>query len=125
MVIRDYGEISQAEARIYYMENHYMATAIESLPNAIMAQGITVSVDGESEEFMRLLRSYGVFEAFNRADVQARTFGGSGLILNVDDGREDHEPVDLENIKSVSIINSFERHRFNSTGCTGRSSTIS
>jgi phage-related protein (TIGR01555 family) len=117
MVFRERGEISQAEARTYYVENHYMATAIESLPNAIMAQGITVSVDGESEEFMRILRSYGVFEAFNRADIQARTFGGSGLILNIDDGREDHEPVNLDSIKSISILSSFERHRFNSGVC--------
>lgn len=57
----------------------------------------------------RALRDLDTENAFNEAIKAARQYGGSSIIVFVDDGRRAEEPVDWENIRAITGLQPVDR----------------
>ena len=52
-----------------------------------------------------------ILQYFNEAAKTSRLYGGSALVLYIDDGRPSDMPVDLNNIRSVEGMDCLDRHQ--------------
>lgn len=55
------------------------------------------------EKFEALEKKLHMRDKYKEAMVWGRVYGGAGLIINVEDGKQPHEPLDLKNIKKGSL----------------------
>lgn len=52
-----------------------------------------------------------ILPAFNEAAKTSRLYGGSALLLYIDDGRQSDQPVDKNNIRAVEGMDCLDRHQ--------------
>ena len=52
-----------------------------------------------------------ILHHFNEAAKTSRLYGGSAIILYIDDGRKADQPVDINNIRSVEGMECLDRHQ--------------
>lgn len=81
-------------------------------------EGFTLGTDADSEALLAGALEWapedegrGVLHYIARARSWSRAYGGAAIVLLVDDGRKDHEPLDLANIRSVygaRVLNRWE-----------------
>lgn len=76
--------------------------------NDMTREWVTVNNDDENE-ILNKLKDLKSEKLFNLAIRWKRHFGGSIIIMGINDGRELHEPVDTNNIKSVDYLRVYDR----------------
>ena len=57
------------------------------------------------------IEDLGILPAFNEAAKTSRLYGGSALLLYIDDGRPSDMPVDKNNIRAVEGMECLDRHQ--------------
>lgn len=79
-------------------------------PDSALAKGVKINTP-DSELSDKLLMQFDADDIVNKvrkAGALARNYGGAAIVLNIDDGREPHEPVNLSNIKSINSSEVFD-----------------
>ena len=97
--------------------NDLAAKAIEKRPREMFRRGYNLEPDGGDEidkSDIEDVRKYAIEKLqvdirMRQGMVYGRQYGGSILILGINDGREPWEPVDEKNIKSVDFVNQVDR----------------
>ena len=73
---------------------------------------VQMGLDSNAEEVPGIavaMRELEVESVFNEAIKSARQYGGSAIIMYLDDGREASEPVDWDNLKSINGLEPIDR----------------
>jgi phage-related protein (TIGR01555 family) len=90
-----------------------MAAKVVDLPAEEMTREwieIKVSDDPEqAEEIDEALKNLHAQERFQEAEKWARLYGGSVIILGVDDGQEFNQPLNLKQVRSLKFLNVLDR----------------
>lgn len=81
---------------------------VKSVAEDMTREWITIKNDSE-EKLLNKINDIGGEEAFELALTWDRLFGGSIIVVGVDDGRLLEEPVIPENIKSVDYFQVYDR----------------
>ncbi len=69
-----------------------------------------ISIENDSENvLLNKLDMLGARKKFNLALKWKRLFGGSIIVMGIDDGRELNEPVNVNGIKSINYLRVFDR----------------
>lgn len=87
---------------------------VDHVADEITRVGWTVQMglDSKAEEVPGIaaaLRELNAEEELNEAIKAARQYGGSAIIMYLDDGREASEPVDWENLRAVTGLEAVDR----------------
>ena len=84
---------------------------VDIIPNEGTREWIEFHVDEvEEKKLTNVLTKLDVRKRINQAWRWARLYGGSGIYLSINDGGKPHEPVKLNNIKSVDSLAVFHRY---------------
>lgn len=94
-----------------------VARIVETLPRDAFAKGFDVSspadipyrTDVQGDALNDWVKRKRVIQHFKYAAGLARLYGGAGIVLHVDDGRPADQPVDMDNIKSVTLTKARDR----------------
>ena len=95
-----------------YAGDAMAAKIVDVLPEDMCREWIEYhqSDDAETAKAVELqLRKIKAQEAFEWALKLSRIYGGSCVVLGIDDGRDFIEPLDLKNIRSLSFLNVLDR----------------
>ncbi len=98
-----------------YMQNGIIQTLVDQPVHDGFAKGIEFQDDDlnpdDVKELQAFMNEQGVFKSFKQALIYARLFGGSGLIINIDD-QDPETPLDLETITEESEIEFYAADRW-------------
>jgi phage-related protein (TIGR01555 family) len=106
--------LSQQELNQLYRGDDIVARICNLPANEMVKKWFQVKAteDGDREKIdaiMQVLKDLGAKAAIREALVWARLHGGSVILVGADDGREQHEPLDLENVRSVDYLTVLDR----------------
>lgn len=101
---------SADELEVAYRNNDMIARIVDEVPAEMFRKGWDFTTDDEkATEIATALSSIKDeldFDAYaEEATAWARLFGGAAIIAGLDDGREAHEPLELDALKSVKWLN--------------------
>lgn len=99
------------DLEVLFRHNHYARRIVNKLPEECTRRGWTITVDGETDdpykaEFDRLQ----VRTRMTQADSWARLYGGSAMVLGVNDGQEADKEVDRNAVQGIRYIQVVDRH---------------
>lgn len=103
---------------VMHEEDTVVARIAETPPRDALAQGFEIKSDGTPipwrsdvgpKAFERWIRKKRVLSYFRYAMTVARLYGGSGIVMHIEDGRAPDQPVDLDNIKSITLTRARDR----------------
>lgn len=97
-----------------YRGDSIAAKIVDTLPNDMVREWIGVTVDGSDQGdvialVLTALDDIGAQTAFLTALIWARLYGGSCIIMGINDGRTPDMPLDENNIQSITFLNTLER----------------
>ena len=102
---------------------HEIAWKIIDFPvDDAMSEGITISNENK-DDIQNCLKDKSLWWSLRQAWIWARVFTGGAVLLFIDDGREQNEPVDINNIKDIKVLTVIEREFIHpeSYGVSGQS----
>ena len=70
----------------------------------------TADTDEGSEPFANECQRLGLREALRQRDQWARLYGGAAIVLDVEDGRDPEEPLDIENVSELRGLRVVDMH---------------
>lgn len=97
--LRAESDFSEREAEIFYRDNHYAAKAVDLPADEATRKGFKVTVTGNEDTgsaFDEDFRRLNLVRKCNQADKWSRVYGGGGVVLGIDDGKDPSEPIDYE-----------------------------
>ena len=103
----DYGEIES----LYYGDD-MCERIVDSLPDEAFRRGFTLE-GPQAEEVLRAFKVLRVNTKLRDNYAWARLWGGSAMVLGLDDGQTQDKPLDVERVKSLKFINVVDRRYVN------------
>lgn len=97
-----------------YRANGFGRRVIDLIPNDMTRNWFKVTND-EDDEIKQKLEELGAQKALNHAMKMARLYGGSIVVMGIDDGRDLNKPIrtdkdgNPQNIKAVNYLTVFDR----------------
>jgi phage-related protein (TIGR01555 family) len=94
-----------------------MRRIVDLVADEATRQGFEILFGGEGVNAQTLsgveqaIEDLEILHNFNHAAKTSRLYGGSAIILYIDDGRRAYEPVDVDNIRSVEGMEVLDRHQ--------------
>lgn len=94
-----------------------MRRIVDLVANECTREGFEILFGGEGVNAQTLsgveqaIEDLEILQYFNEAAKTSRLYGGSTLVLYIDDGRPAEMPVDLDNIRSVEGMECLDRHQ--------------
>lgn len=84
---------------------------VSKLPTEAFKQGIDIEMQNKelASELVMQLDDMAAVLAFQKAAIYARNFGGSLIIMGIDDGRDPNEPVNFDKIKRIYSMDVVDR----------------
>jgi uncharacterized protein len=108
-----YQRKTKTELEQLYAADDMASAIVDTLPEEMQREGFKIKTQDEEADLDDLLKDkFKMLEgpqSFDQALKWARLYGGSGIYMGIQDGREPDEPVDLENIKSIEFLNTMDR----------------
>ena len=109
-----YTRFTEAEAEELYAADDMAAKIVDALPEEMMREGYDVkSTDETDDDFTDMmakeLMRLGSDCKFEEAMKWARMYGGSCIVMGINDGQDASLPVNIENIKSVDYLTLLSR----------------
>lgn len=104
--------LTYQDAQELYRGNDLAARAIERLPDDALRRGWRLSVRGDAqvgELVAARCDELGVSARLKEAWCWARAYGGAGILLGVDDGRDPALPVDKANVRDLKWLTVLDR----------------
>lgn len=97
-------------SRLYELDG-IAARVVDAVPKHAMRHAPTISVGdaATSARVKGILDDLGTWEALRRAWCWARLYGGAGVVLGIDDGREQSLPVDAQSITALRFLITADR----------------
>lgn len=100
--------LSRDELEELYRGDDMAARIVDTLPDEMLREGFEVVIENDkdaSEATMALIDDLSIVESIHAALRWARCFGGSGVLLGVDDAEKDlSQPLNLNSIRSFSWV---------------------
>ena len=94
-----------------------MRRIVDLVANECTREGFEILFGGEGVNAQTLsgveqaIEDLEILQYFNEAAKTSRLYGGSTLVLYIDDGRPAEMPVDIDNIRSVEGMECLDRHQ--------------
>lgn len=98
-IYRDY-RLSRTKLDVLYSTSGLIQRIVNLPVNDATRRGLKI-LDDESEMYKQQLEDLHIPELAKRAGRYARAFEEAYIFLDIDDGREPHEPVDVDKIKTI------------------------
>ena len=91
---------------------------VDAIPDDILRHRTTITLGGDDTEdgqdlitaFEEFLKNTGFHEALSEVIKLQRLYGGAGLVLLLDDGQEQDQPVDVKRLRGVRGYIPLSRH---------------
>ncbi len=104
--------LSQMEVEELYAADDVAATVVDSLPEDAVREWLTVSSDEEglTHKLDVALDRLALASRLEQAWKWARLYGGSALLLNVDDSKDLAQPLDPDAVRELKSLTVLSRH---------------
>lgn len=108
-----YERMFKQDAEHLYGCDDMAEKIVDFLPEEMQREGFKITHNLEDEKLSDImLGKYDDLEGptkFDEALKWARLYGGAGIIMGIQDGRDPSEPVDVKNIRSIEFLNTLHR----------------
>lgn len=101
--------ISYQQLDMLYRGDGMVKRIIELIPQEMMRQGFKVDTDSD-DKILKKIEELNGFQKITNLLIWSRLYGGSIIVMGIDDGREMDEPVDEENIRDIKWLHVFDRY---------------
>lgn len=97
---------TSSELAYLYRDSDYAAKIVEELPKDSTRNGWEVVVEGEeSDPVAEDMNRLGLRSKLRQADIWSWLYGGSLVVMGIDDGAEDpSEPVNMERVRGITSL---------------------
>lgn len=117
------SQIQTATLEAMYAQHPLAWKIVDLFPDDGLREWIDIDHD-ESTEIEALLEDIGLREALEESLKMARLLGGSAIFLDIDDGKEPFEPLDLKGAQGIRGCEVLEKDYLNPELPPGRSLRI-
>lgn len=114
-VSSDYRYSRQAKTDVehLYAIDDMAEKVVDYLPEEMQREGFEIFHSEDKgrleEKLLNIFKSLDGPSHFDKALKWARLYGGSGIIMGINDGLDPSEPVDLNRVKSIDFLNVMHR----------------
>lgn len=113
--VANYEKLSQNDAENLYASDDMASKIIDLLPEEMMREGFDVETKDKdsqdiSENVSEQLKELGLDAKLEEALKWARLYGGSLIVMGINDGQESYMPVNENNIKSIDYLGTLTRY---------------
>ena len=106
------GQVDDETLEALYEESDVARTIVDAVPEAMFREGFSVECSEEGFDAAALtgaVEALGLREKFVDALCWERVFGGSALVLGLDDGRRPDEPLDVKSLRALRFVNVLDK----------------
>jgi phage-related protein (TIGR01555 family) len=105
--------IDRSLAESLYQFNWLARNIIEIIPEEATREWIKIVIDDPkiNEQLLMRMEEFDIQQLFEEGFVLSRLYGGSIIVLGVDDGLNIEEPLNEDNIKSINFFTVLDRHQ--------------
>jgi len=114
----DFDVMAKLDAEILYAGEDTAEKIVDVLPEDMTRVGWNVSINENQDQgtkITNILESMGYKDKIRQALKMARLYGGSAILLGVDDGLSPTDPLDYTKIKKLKWIQVLNRHDLNAS----------
>lgn len=107
------ARLTEQEVNDIFTAHWINRRAVEVIAEDSLRQGIKLNIDDEDiiKKVNGKLEELNVLNEYEKAIVLARMYGGSLVILGINDGQTPEQPLNSKNIKSLDYLFSIDRHK--------------
>ncbi len=112
----EFEVMSKGDAEVLYAGEDTAEKIVDVLPEDMTRVGWNLAINEDQERGTKVLEELeklGYEDKIRMALKQARLYGGSAILLGVDDGMKPDEPLDLARVKKLKWIQVLNRHDLN------------
>lgn len=115
-----YVGCGQIEAEQIFSGDDQAEKIVSTLPEDMMREGTTFTGEDTQETFNLDMKNYadklGFFDKYLEGLIWARLYGGAGIVMGINDGGREDDPVNVNKIRSIDWLATFHRYELEPNG---------